>query len=188
MRFRMASIFAAGLALSGCAGDVGTVTGFGGGGYPMEPYTYAYSGPYAEYGPVSQAYGYAPDYVAPYAGAPSFVSPFVYEQPGWGGGHWRHDRDWDGHGDWSHQGEWSHRQGDWNHGQPRVWAGPPGGGQPVHMAPPPAPHVDAGARGFVNALGITAPPPAPHAPPPPAPHVDAGARGFVNALGIKVPH
>jgi hypothetical protein len=159
MRFRVASIFAVGLALSGCAGDVGTVTGFGGGGYPVEPYTYAYSGPYTEYGPVSPAYGYAPGYVAPYAVSPSFVSPFVYEQPSWGGGHWRHDRDWDGHGDWSH------RDGDWNHGQPRVWAGPPGGGQPVHMAPPPASHA-----------------------PPPAPHVDAGARGFVNALGIKVPH
>ena len=94
MWFRLASIFAAGLALSGCAGDMGSIMGFGGGGYPAETYTYAYSGPYAEYGSVLPSYGYEPGYVAPYAVPPTFVSPFVYEQPGWGGRHWRHDRDW----------------------------------------------------------------------------------------------
>ena len=134
MRFRFAPIFAAGLALSGCATDVGTGWGFGGGGYPVEPYTYSYGGPYTEYGPVSPAYGYTPDYVAPYAAPPIFVAPFAYQHPGWDGGHWRHDRDWHEHGDWSHHG------GNWGHGQPPVWAGHPGGGWPAHTAPPPAPH------------------------------------------------
>lgn len=147
MRLRLASVLAAGLALSGCAGTLGNVSAFDGAGYPAQPYAYAYSAPYPEYGPVPPSYGY----VAPYEVPPTFVTPFVYQ-----GHDWDRRHDWDGR----YQGDWAHRGGDWTHGAPRVWAGPPGG---VHPAPPPTPHVA---------------PPSVHAP-------DARTREFMNAVGFK---
>jgi hypothetical protein len=147
MRLRSASILVAGLALSGCVGVPGGTAAFGG------PYDYAYGGPYVEPG-YAPAYGYQPGYVAPYAYQPAVVAPFAYEQPDWR----RHDRDRYG-GD-----DWARRNGNWNSGQPRVWAG-----HPVNIAPPPAPRP--------------APPPAPpvHAP-------DARTQQFMNALGFKPNH
>ncbi len=152
MRLRSALILATGLALSGCAGALDGTAAFGGGApYPAPPYDYAYGGSYVDPG-YAPPYGYQPGYVAPYAYQPTYVAPFAYQQPGWDR---RYDRDRYDHGDWSHH------DADWNHGQPHVWAGQPGG-HPVNLTPPPAPR----------------PAPPPHAP-------DARTQQFMDALGFK---
>jgi hypothetical protein len=157
MRLRWAAIFA-GLALCGCAGDlVGGTSGVGG-FYAPQTYDYAYGEPYGGPGYVP-SYGYQPGYVAPYAYGPTFAAPFVFEQrpPD---RHWDHDRD---------RGNWSRGGGEWNRGQPNVWAGRPAG-HPVNLAPP-APH-----------------PPAPHPPAPPPRAPNSETQRFVNALGIRPNH
>lgn len=166
MGFRVVSALAVGLALSGCAGNLGGASIFGETGYPAQPDTYAcgaYGAPYADYGYVP-SYGYAPGYEAPYGVPPTFVAPFVYEQPR---RDWRREQEWREHGGdwnrgqshvwagppgtghpayvapphWQHDQAWSHHGGDWNHAQPHVWAGPPGAGHPINMAPPPTPRA-----------------------------------------------
>jgi hypothetical protein len=147
MWFRSAPILVAGLALSGCAGGLGDFSGFGGSTYTYsaQPYEYAYGPPYyGEYTPGPPAYG------APYAVSPTFVTPFVYEQPR------RERHDWDRH----ERGDWSRHDWDGHHGQPGVWAGRSAGAPPAHVAPPPAPHPapaparDPSGQAFMKALGI----------------------------------